>query len=158
MAGLPDTLPASTVMNLNVIEDFLRRHRHADIIEAVVDTTWANDAVVPFLNLWAWKVSDKARLDDAQRTVCETGDPGFWYDLLDEAGSLTFEVEVAAHYPDWPAGIAAGDATILARLSALARPHLQQTSGQLRVVFHHVDAWPLIEIDARDAAQNLRGM
>ena len=55
MAGLPDTLPASTVMNLNVIENFLRRHRHADIIEAVVDTTWANGAVVPFLNLWAWK-------------------------------------------------------------------------------------------------------
>lgn len=145
-------------MNLNVIEDFLRRHRHADIIEAVVDTTWANDAVVPFLNLWAWKVTDKARLDDAARKVSETGDPGFWYDLLNEAGNLTFEVGVGAHYPDWPAGIAAGDASVLAQLSALARPYLQQTSGRLQVVFHHVDAWPLIEIDARDATQHLHGM
>ena len=140
-------------MNLNVIEDFLRRHRHADIIEAVVDTTWANDAIVPFLNLWAWKVSDAGRLDDAMRMVAETGDLGFWYDLLDEVGSLAFDVEVAAHYPDWPTGIEAGDASILAQLSALARPPLQKASGRLRVVFHHVDAWPLIEIDARDAPQ-----
>ena len=133
-------------MNLNVIEDFLRRHRHVDIIEAVVDTAWANDAAVPFLNLWAWKVSDKARLDEAQRKVCETGDPGFWYDLLDEAGSLAFEVEVAAHYPDWPAGIAEGDASIVAQLSSLTTLRAQ------RFVFHHVDAWPLIEIGARNAS------
>ena len=133
-------------MNLTIVENFLRQYRHADIIEAVVDTTCSNGATVPFLNLWAWRLSPAARLEEAQRKVSETGDLGFWYDVLDELGSLAFEVALAEDYPEWPADITEGDALILAQLAALAKEDALRGSGNVRWVFHHVDTWPLIDL------------
>jgi hypothetical protein len=120
------------------VRRFVAAHRDADVVEAVVDTSVDG----PCLNLWAWRIQNGKHFDDAMREVADTGDGGFLADIVDELGSSTFEIGLAAVYPQWPDAIERGDDALVRLLEAAAAGLPART----RCLFHHVDAWPAVAI------------
>lgn len=118
------------------IHGFVSAHRDADVVEAVVDTSVNG----PCLNLWAWSVQQGKRFDEAMREAADTLDRGFLEDILDEVGSITFEIGPMGLYPDWPEAIEQGDHALMQMLDAAAG----ELPAKTRLLFHHVDAWPIV--------------
>lgn len=122
----------------SAVRQFLATYAHADLLEAVIDTSVQG----PCLNLWAWRLLGDARLEDAMRASTDTGDWGCLFDVVDEIDSSTFQLRLAAFYPDWPGAIDRGDADVIGILQAAATGLPASTM----LIFHHVDAWPAVTI------------
>ncbi|WP_148713829.1 hypothetical protein [Chitinolyticbacter meiyuanensis] len=122
----------------DAITAFIARHHHADLLEAMVDTSNG----VPYLNLWAWHIQQGKQFGDAMQNVAESGDWGYLADIVDEAGSSTFSIALDSVYPDWPDALDHGDNSLIDVLHAAARALPERTV----CMFHHIDAWPPVDV------------
>ncbi len=119
-------------------------------VELVVDTSTRSGPgtswLEPCLNLWCWRDVDPADLERWCDLVHASGDPGFLYDQLTEQASSTFVWSVAAYYPAWPDDLARGDHAVIEAVAAAARARAEGGPTLSRIVFHHVDSWPLVSV------------
>ena len=122
----------------NAVRAFFERHRTSDLLEAVVDSSVGG----PCLNLWAWRLQPGASLQDAMDRVARTGDWGWLADIVEEDGSQVLGRGLAGIYPDWPDALEQGDARLLGLLQSAAAGLAAATAA----LFHHVDAWPAVDV------------
>ena len=108
------------------------------MVEVVVDTSVSG----PYLNLWAWKIHQGRRFKNAMRKVSVNNDWGFFEDVVDEVGSSTFHIPLLEIYTSWPDNIEQGDKIIIQTLKSAS----SVLSLNTQFFFHHVDAWPPVDI------------
>lgn len=130
------------------IAEFLSAYRNSDIMEAVIDTSVDRTAAkgsyttVPYLNLYALNVFAGRNVKEALRKVAETADWGFWEDITEEQGTSDCEISLSHLYPHWPEDLDEGDRKVIHILTALK----EILSAQTLFLFHHIDAWPPLDI------------
>ncbi|KRG71515.1 hypothetical protein [Pseudoxanthomonas dokdonensis] len=125
------------------IADLIRQQPESTLVDMVVDTTYRDGELVPFLGVYAYALNEGASLSEAARLAYDNEDDGFFYEqleLLDEC-----EADIAAFYPQWPYAIEAGDTALLHALSEYIRQH--PASGSRKTyLFHHVNAQPFVNV------------
>ena len=127
------------------VNEFLSRYPMAEIVDAVIDTSVDKNNhgnIVPYLNLSVLNVLQGKSFIEAMQHVAKTGDWGFFYDITDEKGVSCFKIELIDLYPDWPDDCEAGDKKVI----LILRDALNNLSNKTIGMFHHVDAWPAIDI------------
>lgn len=97
-------------------ETLLRVVKHPEwpeIIFLEIDTTVSADTekwtMVPFLNIYGFRVFEGESLDQALATAKETEDAAYIYEVLDTIEMDQFEISLSAFYPQWPEETEGGD-------------------------------------------------
>ncbi len=132
----------------DAITSFLSANHECDLIEAVIDTSVANDGggesynIVPYLNLWGFNISKNKNLKSALGQVAITDDWGFLADIVQEQDNSTYDISLEAVYPLWPNDLENGNEKIVNILMSKAK----LLSPETLYLFHHIDDWPPIDL------------
>lgn len=118
-----------------------------EVILIIIDTTYnGSSEIVPYLNIYGFKVSDRYNFDESFGSAVDHDDLGFLYDALTDITSSEFEIELSKHYPNWPDNLKAGDKQILNEIQKVIADAPQHFNKIKKLYFDHIDRFGFIKL------------